>query len=187
MDIMDSAMLSQPAMPDSGTAPSIGKFFKYFFAFYVFAAMTGEMFYDGDFTKPRTAPAAIMRGCVEAFRASPFTAELTSDISTPASAMENANGNDAVRELRKAGFALGDATALYAGRLVHNDRVLYGEKSASHVLPQVFFSDTCRVRIFLKKNQVTGAFAYAVRESQLPRFFPSLLSTLSSETQNLIM
>lgn len=170
MDVMDPTMLSQPVSPGTGAPLGFGKFFKMFIAFMIASAIGGEMLHDGDFSQARTAPAAIMRGCVEAFRAAPFTFSLNRDVPVPAERLENASGNKAVKQLRREGFTLGDATLLYAGKLFYNDRVLYGSKSVSQVLPAFFYKDTCRVKVFLKNNRVTGVFARAVRQSALPQF-----------------
>lgn len=172
MDVMDPTMLSHPAMPGMGSPLGFGKFFKLFITFMIASAIGGEMVYDGDFTKAATAPASIMRGCVNAFRAQPFTLSLNNDVSASAAPLEKASANGAVTQLRREGFTMGDATLLYAGKLYYNDRVLYGDKPASQMLPAFFYTDTCHVEIFLKNNRVTGVFARAVRQSNLSRLLP---------------
>lgn len=176
-NIMDPAMLSQAdSFMDAGGV-SFGEFFKGFLGLFVAMAMMGEMVYDGDFSSAKTAPAAVARSCVKTFRSYPFKMSFQADVTPVAAAFEGMDGTVAVKQLRDAGFVLGDATAMYADKMVYNDRMIFAARDASHLWPEVLRADSCEVGLFLRNNRVTGVFAKAVRRGSLLFRMPELPGT----------
>lgn len=163
MNVADTSSHPLAVSPTMGPAWGFGKFFKLFFVFVVLAAIGGEMMYDGDFSKVRSAPAAASRNCVETFRHAPLKLRIDTDVAPDANILEDASTYTAVTALRKEGYKVADATMLYADKMFYNDRVLYGTKKTTHLLPEFLTHDNCTVTLFMKDDRVTSGFARAVR------------------------